>query len=386
MKITKEIFEKSFFSIGGGFDIEPLIRFSHLSDFFINVNLFLEKDDVIEWYDKAFKYCNDIEVLEKIVVNEFDEEEFFELKENYISHLTNPDFISREDLIGYQNTFSQAISLKQYAIIYKLYRKSVDRTITYYCCTAEGIASYLTLSQNGRYAPIVLSTIETGILEHPDSILNDFFLSEKKKSPNLWIRGFEPRYSPYKLHNNSLDSIGLYKNKVLDFNSKWTCGWSYYPRQQKIERYCKGYVSDDFLSVLNNLSLKEKFVSKKHQFLFEFLGENHARIIKKDYVIISKKTTLNLDDIHCNILYWEDFTYNHQWWSIISVKEQINKLSEVLNKSELTTESTLHLIPFCLEDEGVSYYESIKLLNYNTITYLPNRYDFIDLKKATNKT
>ena len=70
MKITTEIFEKSFFSIGGGLDIEPLLRFSHISDFFINVNLFLSKEYVIKWYDRAFQYCKDIEVLEKKVINE----------------------------------------------------------------------------------------------------------------------------------------------------------------------------------------------------------------------------------------------------------------------------------------------------------------------------
>jgi hypothetical protein len=179
-----------------------LIRFSHICDFFINANLFIEKEEAIEWYDKAFKYCNDIVVIEKQVIDEFDEKDFFELSENYLSHLTNPDFISREDLINYQNTFQQALGLKQYAIIYKLYRKSVDRTLIFYYCTAEGLASYISLSQNGKYAPTVISTIETGALEHPDGILNNIFQYKNKKHPKLWIRGFEPRYSPFRIYNN----------------------------------------------------------------------------------------------------------------------------------------------------------------------------------------
>ena len=79
MKITKELFEKSFFSIGGGYDIEPLLRFSHICNLFINTNLDLEKNDVIQWYDGAFKKCNDIEVTEKIIIENFDERLFFEL-------------------------------------------------------------------------------------------------------------------------------------------------------------------------------------------------------------------------------------------------------------------------------------------------------------------
>lgn len=386
MKITKEIFEKSFFSIGGGFDIQPLIRFTHICDFFINVNLFVEKDKAIEWYDVAFKYCNDIDVIDKQVIDDFDETDFFELNENYIHHLANPDFISREDLNNYQNTFSRAIGLDQYAIIYKLYRKSVNRTLIYYYCTAEGLASYLSLSQNGKYAPIAISTIETGALEHPDGILNSFFQNKKKKHPKLWIRGFEPRYSPFKIYNNALDSIGLFNKKVLDINSIWSCGYSYYPRQQKIQRYCKGYVSEAILSELAALSLKEEFKSEKNQFLFEYIGEKQDRIGKNDYIIISKKTKLNLPKTHCNILYWEDFTSQHEWWQTISAEEQISKLSNILNKMEVKKKSVIHLIPFCLEDEGISYYKSIQTLKFKTITYLPNIYDFIDLKTATNSS
>jgi hypothetical protein len=386
MKITKEIFEKSFFSIGGGFDIQPLIRFSHICDFFINVNLFIEKEEAIEWYDKAFKYCNDIVVIDKQVIDEFDETDFFELNENYLSHLTNPDFISREDIINYQNTFQQASALKQYAIIYKLYRKSVDRTLIFYYCTAEGLASYISLSQNGKYAPAVICTIETGALEHPDGLLNDFFQNKNKKHPKLWIRGFEPRYSPFRIYNNALDSICLFNKKVLDINSVWDCGWSYYPRQKKIERYCKGYVSEAMYNVLATLSLKEEFISEKNQLLFEHLGEKQDRIKNNDYVIISKKTQLKLSKNHCNFLYWEDFTSHYQWFWMISVEEQIKKLENILDKMEAELEAIIHLIPFCLEDEGVSYYKSIQSLKFKTITYLPNVFDFIDLKKTTNST
>lgn len=383
MKITKEIFEKSFFSIGGGFDIQPLIRFSHISDFFINVNLFIEKGEAIKWYDKAFKYCDDIDVIDKQVIDRFDEEEFFELNENYIYHLTNPDFISFKDLNNYQNTFSQAIGLHQYAIIYKLYRKSVDRTLIYYFCTAEGLASYLSLSQNGKYAPVAISTIETGVLEHPNSIINSFFQTKDKKHPKLWIRGFEPRYSPSKIYNNSLDAIELFNNKVFDINSKWTCGWSYSPRQRKVERYCKGFVSEEILFELNTLSLKEEFKSEKHQFLFESLDEKPDRVGKNDYIIISRRTRVILSETHCNIIYWEDFTSPHYWWHMTIAKEQINNLSNILNSLKVDDESVIHLIPFCLEDEGISYYKSIEKLKFKTITYLPNVYDFIDLKSFT---
>ena len=48
-----------------GFDIEPLLRFTHICDAFLYANLFPDMHKIIEWYEVAFKYCNDIEVLDR---------------------------------------------------------------------------------------------------------------------------------------------------------------------------------------------------------------------------------------------------------------------------------------------------------------------------------
>lgn len=387
MRITSDLFEKSFFSIGGGYDIQPLIRFSHICDFFINVNLFIDEEDVIEWYDKAFKYCNDIIVHDKYVIDNFDVTEYFELHENYQSLLPATYFLSQKDYSDYKNEFSNADGQKKYAIVYKLYRKSVGRTITFYFCTAEGLASYIGLSQNGKYAPTVLCTIQTGVLERPDGIINAIFQNKNMKHPKLWIRGFEPRYHPIydKIHNNALDSICLFDRKAIDINLKWTCGWSYPPFQEKIDRYCKGFVSEAILNELASYALKEKFTCTKTRFLFEPIGENPDRIKDNHYIVVSKKTKITFDEYCRNILYWEDFTRGYYWFQMISVEEHIRKLAIVLDELKIGPNVTIHLIPFCLEDEGESYFRALQELPYNTITYLPNLWDFIDLKNPTIK-
>jgi hypothetical protein len=135
-------------------------------------------------------------------------------------------------------------------------------------------------------------------------------------------------------------------------------------------------------NVLAKLSLKEEFKSEKNQFLFEHMGEKPDRIKNNDYVIISKKTKLKLPKNHCNFLYWEDFSSHYEWFRTISVEEQIKKLANILSKMEAEQEAIIHLIPFCLEDEGASYHKSIQSLKFKTITYLPNIFDFIDLKNS----
>ncbi len=386
MKITKELFEKSFFSIGAGLDIEPLLRFTNIIDTFIYVNLYIDLTSIEKWYDNVFSR-GDFEIIDKTIIENFDELDYFELNQNYISHLTNPDFITREDLIAYQNTFRSAMYEKQFAIIYKLHRKSVNRNITLYFFTGEGIASYIALSQNGLFAPKILSTIETGVLEHPDSIMNNLLSKANRKLPLMWIRGFEPRYYPYGLHNNALDSLGIFNKKNLDFNTKWNCGWTYSPRQQTIERYCKGFTSNEGLLYLKKLELKNDYKNPKHSFFFGKIEENSKNIIYTDCIVISNKTKVDLKEFNGTFLYWEElidtdnsFFYSQSSPKIISAKTQIEKLNKILINKGVNSEATIHIIPYCLEDQGKLYYESVTKINYKTITYTPNLFDFIDLK------
>jgi hypothetical protein len=387
MKITKEIFKESFFSIGAGLDIEPLLRFTNIIDSFIYVNLYIDLTSIEKWYDKVFSQ-GDFSIIDKTIIENFDEIDCFELNNNYISHLTNPDFISREDLIAYQNTFRSAMHDKQFAIIYKLHRIAVDRNITLYFFTGEGIASYVALSQNGLYAPKIFSTIETGVLEHPESIMNNFFSNPSRKLPLIWIRGFEPRYYPYKFHNNALDSLGVFNKKVLDFNSNWNCGWSYSPRQQSIKRYCKGFTSNEGFLYLKKLELKNDYINPKHSICFSKIEENSSNILSTNCIVISNKTKVDLNDFNGTILYWEDFIdvnnsfyYYHSWHKIINAKKQIEKLNKILIEKKVNFKTTIHIIPYCLEDQGKLYFESVSKINYKTITYASNWFDFIDLKK-----
>jgi hypothetical protein len=385
MKITKEIFSKSFFSIAGGYDIQPLLRFSHVTDFFINVTLELEQNAVVEWYDQAFKKCNDIDVEEKIVINNFDETNYFELNEEYFNHLTRPDFISKEDLIDYRNTFKQFEHVQQYAVVYRIRRKSLNRKLTFCFCTAEGLASYVILSQNGKFAPYILSTIQTGVLEQPNGIMNRFYENESRKRPLLWIRGFEPNQTRSFLSNfnGALGCNGIYNKKALNFNSKWYCGWSYRPRQKSSDRYCKGFTYTELFEQLKNSTLKENYISNHHIIKLDELDVSSSSIRKIDYIVISRKTSLDLSNVHCNVVFWEDFTSNRSSWALNSAKIQLNALNRALSKLELNCDAILHIIPFCREDEGVLYFESLKMFRQKTITYSPDIFDFFDLKHFT---
>ena len=62
--ITKELFANSYFSIGAGLTLSPLLKMSHLTTNFIFCNLYLTKKEVKTWYDNNIDRSMDLELLE----------------------------------------------------------------------------------------------------------------------------------------------------------------------------------------------------------------------------------------------------------------------------------------------------------------------------------
>ncbi len=376
MKITASDFSNSFFYIGAGYDLQPLLRFTHLCKNFIYTNLFIDQAKMENWYDLALRRHHDLEVINKKVLSDFDEEVNFELHENYLSHLMHPKFIESDALKGYQNNFSMALGRKQFALEYTVLRKSLNREIKLFILTAEGLASYLLLSQNGKYAPKLLCTIETGALEHPDGILNDLFRDQTRKKPLAWVRGFEPRYSPFRLRNNTLDPAGEFAIKIMDFNHEWSCGWSYHPRQKTMKRYCKAFTSKEKLEKISNTDWKEDNQTYKNRFIIGSIFTPEKQFKNQDLIIVPK-TFKDKFPTRTSVLTWENI---EDFWSLSPVNCQMDKLFKNLENLNISSDVTLHIVPNCREDEGKIYHRRLVESKYKSITYLTSPFDFIDLK------
>lgn len=383
MKITSELFEKSFFYIGAGFDTEPMERFTHITDTFLYANLFIEKEKITKWYDEKFQH-GDFRIIEKTIADDFDELDYFEMSKDFTRHLMRPDFISAEELRSYSDTFQTAQGLSQFAVFYKVLRKSLNREFTVIIFSGEGIASYIALSQNGKFAPKILATIETGVVEHPESLLNNFFKNILKKRPLLWIRGFEPRYYPHYTRNAALDEKGVFSVKALDFNLKYYCGWSYFPRQRSMKRYCKGFVTSETFNSLVSMKLKKDYIDINHQFCFKGIEENRENIKPNDIVLLSRKISQEIQFEGITVLVLEDLigyrNYLYNWEG----SPVIDYLFNSLDLMPVPTGSTIHIIPFFKEDGGEVYFQTVKKFPFKTITYVKNPFDFIDFKESMN--
>lgn len=403
-RITTEMFEKSHFSIGGGFDLEPFKRFTHLTDIFINMNLYINEKKVTEWYDKAFEVDQSIEVLAKEVYPNFDAEALFELEPNYTSYAQDFSFMKPNQLASFKEAFHYASS-QSFVVYYELYRPDVNRKFSYYFCASEGLSAYLAMSHNGKFAPKILSTIMTGVLENPDSLMNTLFEKRIQKLPELWVRGFEP-HSYFDYYSNALGEHGVYKHKVLDFNQHWLCGKSYEYQYSRV-RYCKGFSHPSYFEKLKKAMFKDECFTDKHRIVSEPFDFNLSRFKNGDILVCSHQfkvfgitaleysiRTKSKEPTKKIFCFWEslEFTLDAKKYpkatnfemtgmTRYAVSDQISALKKYVEDNQIPKTATLHIIPHCMEDEGQNYIESIKSIHRKIITYVPGLYDFLDLKE-----
>jgi len=371
--ITTEMFTNSFYYPAPGFDIQPLKRFTHLCDNFLYANLFINKEDVLKWYTRELNR-GDFEILETKTYDDFREEDFFELDDKYRQHLANWPrlYMQKNELSDYLKTFEPAHQLPQFLIHFRVKRKSLDKVINLFYFTGEGIASYIVLSQNGKYAPKVLATIQTGMMEKPTGVMNNFYSNENNARPLLWLRGFEPDGYFYGFRgndNDALENLGVFSVKVIDFRA-WYCG-IYNPYSDR-KRYVKAFVTAE--QNTKNLQLSPQYFSQNHTYRIERLNPNDAAYLD-NFVVCGAHhlNQLNQMNNQINGVAWEKLLdYNTNCASM-----QIEILQNYLNENKIT--ENLLIFPHCTEDEGKLYHESILTIINRTETVLSSPYDFFDL-------
>ena len=381
MQINSKVFSDSFFYIGSGFDIQPLLRFSNLCDTFLYANLYLNQSEVESWYDEALENQNDIEVVSKKTFPGYDARKTLEQQGGKYTDVMSAYHMGHFEFMNYFMTFKDAKRQNSYLIVWKLRRKSSNRNLTLCFFTWEGLEAYANLSQNGTYAPRVLCTIETGILESPNGLINRFFLDENRAQPVIWIRGFEPTFNSFvRLERRDvLDPVGVFSVPGMAFNHQWSCGHSYLG-QTTNKRYCGGFFTEKTAKILKESNWNPKFQTESHKFTSEGIQKSIPSMGERDIVICSRRL---VDRHSCggNQFYaWETILGNNE--NYLPVTKQIDNLKIFLQKSDVLKDSIIHIIPWCLEDENELYFEAVSKIDFKTITYCPNLADMLELKNV----
>jgi len=379
MHIDTATFERSFFYIGPGFDIQPLLRFSHLSDTFLYPNVFLDRWPVEAWYDEALAGACDIEILGKEVEPGFELESAFELGPTPCTHVGAVSFMSDIETMHYMMTFRGITKLEQFSITWQLRRRSTGRRLTLRFFTAEGLQAYVALSRGGRHAPRVLCTIETRVLESPRGMMNRFFGHSDRARPLLWVRGIEPDEPPLfpSDRRDALDPLGVFPVRALAFNHRWSCGDSY-PQQRTDERYCAGFMTRDTAAALERAAWRPEYRDPRHVVAPHRLEPGLPTLAANDVAIMPRRLRDCLAPGLARAHAWEDVLAGTA--AGITADRQVAALAAYAARLGLPSEAKLHVVPWCLEDENDLYRRAIVQAPYATVTYCPCVADLIEMK------
>lgn len=387
--ITKELFENSYYAIGAGLTLSPLMKMSHLTTDFIFCNLYLTKHQVKTWYDKKIAHSSDLELLDYREVQNFDELKHFELPSNYTQYLHKPPYVSTEEFNGYMSTFQAAKDAPQFCLIYSVFRHSVQKELTLYFIVTEGFATLNLMSENGvARMPKVVECIQCGnaIDDGENGLLARFFSQPNVKTPMLWIRGHQPYYSKYTtVRSNALVEAGPMPIVGLDFGTSWIAGNFNPGFKHDKRRYVKGFISETRCEELMDPCIAQKISTQKDQIVFESLVANIPAIPAEDILVINEHLASTWQISGENVVIWESLGYSHVHFEVFySAAEMVDRLAAYLNKNGYSKSSKLHLVPYTTEDQGAAFIQSLSRLENATVTYLYRPFDLVDLKLQLN--
>jgi hypothetical protein len=381
--ITKELFANSYYSIGAGLTLSPMLKMSHLTSDFIFCNLYLTKNEVKRWYDRNIEYSNDLSLVEFKEVDDFDELHHFELPYNYTQYLYKPGYISIAEFNGYMSSFQDAKHKSQFCLIYKVFRHSIQKELTLYYITTEGFATLNLMSENGKARmPQIVDCIQCGnIIDNGENgLLARFFSQSKVKLPLLWIRGHQPNYSKWEnTRSKSLVKAGPMPVVGLDFGTSWTAGNFNPGFRHDPKRYVKGFITEELCKKLTEPGLAKKISTSKDQISFDSIL-SHIPFIPKDEVIVINRYLAKKHHIEGNnVVIWESIKFSHYNNMVFSPASVIvQRLSDYLEKKEFSAK--VHLIPYTTEDQGAAFIQCLSMLKNPTISYLYRPFDIVDLK------
>lgn len=377
--IDLSLFQRSYFSMASGLSIEPLLRMTHICQDFIYTNLYLEQDYVKKWYDQQIQWAPDLELVSVDVVNDFDEMRHFELPANFQQYLQKPLYITMDEFRGYQNSFSGALHLPQYCLIYRVLRRSTQQVLTLYFVVSESFATLNLLSQGGQYMPRVIEAIQAGELlgDPSEKGLLTRFLTHAKTSPLLVIRGFQPYYSPYSnFRSNTLAPMGPLNQIAMDFSfwesGNWEPGFAHDSR-----RYVKAFTSQKWVDYVNS---NQKSLQGHASLKLTSLIDELPSIPTSHVLVMGEHLASNPDFKGRNVVTWESMHVNKYTRNYYNADKLIDKLKAQLKYRKIAFDVTLHIIPCVNEDQGKLFLTSLEKLTNPSTTYIYRPFDMIDCR------
>lgn len=220
-------FARAFFYAAAGTDLQPLIRFSHLCDtfVFVSVGTHLDPDTVIKSVEEKVSTLNSVygTFLEQVDEPEMTHLQDLEHEQPAGWQRLFPEVVLRE----YAEVFSPFAAEENWGYVFRFTRTlgSIKRPLRLIYLNGEAIATYLALSRNGRYAPKVFCSIQSGQLELQSSPMLPVWAAHQT-APTVWVRGLWQRWGELDcMHRDRVRSVCAPVGNFKHFGQSYE-GWS----------------------------------------------------------------------------------------------------------------------------------------------------------------
>lgn len=315
MILTKELFRTSFYYPAAGCDLNPLLRFSDLTDTFVYTNLGLNEDEVMRYIkNELYRYKGMLEIEDggrSFIKSDLEYEENTDDIYNV--------FDGAKDQEEFEEVFNNKMKDPFWGkeIIFNRIIGGKKRKLRLIYFMDEGMKAYVGLSQRGNYIPRYLCTIQSGELEKPNGVM-ERLMENYEKFPDVWIRGFQYKKSffgnssfKYLLYNsNALKSIGKYDQKVQTFG-KWYCNPTYQSKDvENFKRHVAAFCRGNNIPKVNDELVLNQGESKA---IIRRKPLDVREIINYDAVFTSKNLMEKLNTKNRNIVLWNEIYSDHDY-------------------------------------------------------------------------
>lgn len=381
-------FAKTFYYPGGGTDIQPLLRFSHLTDTILapTVSRFLTREKMKELFSAKCSVLNrhfEENLLE--LVDVIDMDHVFDNEPLYVSGAQ--DIFSRHEAMEYMNAFSDKIPdrLSATGFVFRRRIGKTERIMNWIHATSEGLAMLFRMHELTGQVPEIVCTIQTGILEYPNGPFMRMF-EHLGAYPQFWIRGYWPLMD---WERTPITSFSPYEHIAQDYGH-----WSGSMRIRTIEgednpadlpqnavSYVRGYSRSPLQAGPQSKTIcssrnPDRQITLIHDSILEHLHE-HDRFIISEHVMHS-----NPQISQTNIATWESLSrrLNRQFPPFTFV----SSLKVAERHFSIRGTERIAMLPTGYEDESMALEEFLESATapLDLTIYMQRSYDFIDIMRT----
>lgn len=354
-------FSKSIYYPAGGTDLQILLRLSDICDTVISPTLseYLTIDNYEQIFKRKCIYINTHYQKEILKYEGYEILQSDFIKQNKFIDYPSGLF-SNYEIEQYNTAFSHHFTKDNFVVKFNFIRVigNLKRNVSWIAMNTEGLATLISLVNLTNEHPKILCTIQSGILEYPNSLFARLLDHLELKS-KIWIRGFWNNRLGF--DNLPISSFPPYSNIIQDYGFWYSpMGENAYPNEENDSETplskVRAFSNADNLNIPQNAN----FVYGNKEILL--IQGDIKNINTNDYDLIITSQRIFNHEQNMNVRFWD--SYSNRLESKNFPKLLFIECLEIIRNIILEKKlRKIAITPMGYEDETLSLIDFIENIN-----------------------